>query len=540
MGLKSFSLRERAFSQTRSIAQWSSEYFQHNNRPLRIAIDQANWWFRNVTPQKEKDIQRNCPGSHPREKRILERLHYLLRMNVQVIFVFDGPDKPWKRRPNGQNYSEENVVLLKEILFQLGIPHHEAPGEAEAECARLEALGVVDAVWSDDSDTFMFGCTTLIQFHKPEGSEFKSEDQVLVYTADSIIERSKLSREGLIMYAILVGCDYSDGLPNFGTSTLLDIAKHPKFQETATVLVKSSSNDRELSKWRAMLFGMIKATFPKKNFTIPPKDFPNSKVLKSCCCPNVSSDSKLKGLVTNWFIPFGPRLYHKHMFLIRHFHLRKTKDWTAEYLVAIELNHRLLEGPSNYHYAITEKTAVGPRGESTITVDPVLVIPQFLHLCQRGDMNTGLPEKLNKVNVTLLDCVIRHGLPNLVEKASKKGARGRPRKGAPKDGTEPALPSSAPRPRGRPRKGGSVNLEENNNHNSQDPNIGPKRQADPTELLTAPARDEDTLGKFSGFVIDNEDGENRDPNQRHGRYKRQKVDVPSPADTAIVHLTGVD
>ncbi|OTA81335.1 hypothetical protein M434DRAFT_51004, partial [Hypoxylon sp. CO27-5] len=149
-----------------SIAQWSSEYFQHNNRPLRIAIDQANWWFRNVTPQKEKDIQRStyCPGSHPREKRILERLHYLLRMNVQVIFVFDGPNKPWKRRPNGQNYSEENVVLLKEILFQLSIPHHEAPGEAEAECARLEALGVVDAVWSDDSDTFMFGCTTLIQF----------------------------------------------------------------------------------------------------------------------------------------------------------------------------------------------------------------------------------------------------------------------------------------------------------------------------------------------------------------------------------------
>jgi hypothetical protein len=29
----------------------------------------------------------------------------------------------------------------------MGIPRHEAPGDAEAECVRPEQLGVVDAVW---------------------------------------------------------------------------------------------------------------------------------------------------------------------------------------------------------------------------------------------------------------------------------------------------------------------------------------------------------------------------------------------------------
>jgi hypothetical protein len=36
------------------------------------------------------------------------------------------------------------------MLRCFGIPFHEAPGEAEAEaeCARLQILGLVDAVWS--------------------------------------------------------------------------------------------------------------------------------------------------------------------------------------------------------------------------------------------------------------------------------------------------------------------------------------------------------------------------------------------------------
>ncbi|KAI1411191.1 PIN domain-like protein [Hypoxylon sp. FL1857] len=552
MSLKAFSLRDRGISQTRSIAQWSSEFYERHNRPLRIAVDAANWWFRNVTTQKEIEIMRQSPGSHPKEKRILERLHYLLRMNIQLIFVFDGSNKPWKRRPKGQDYNRENIRVLTELLDQLGVPRHEAPGEAEAECARLQALGVVDAVWSDDSDTFMFGCTTLVQFHKPEESEFKSEDLVLVYTADSVIERSKLSREGLIMYAILVGCDYSDGLPNIGVGTLLGLAKHPKFQEAATTLVKSVSNTRELSKWRAMSISIFKATFPHKNFTSPLNTFPDPKISKYCCSPNVSSDIKLRGLVSDWFRPFGPKLFDRHLFLIRHFNSRKPRDWTAEYLVPIELNHRLREGVGNIDYGITEKTAIGPRGvESTIAVDPLLVIPEFRDLFLFMD----IPGGPKKVNVTLLDCVIRQGLPNLVEKATKAASRGRPKKTVPRDNVvdypssrepqggksqqELATPAKAPRPRGRPRKRDLMCLEENNNHNRPGPSNESRRLAGLAGLPNAPARDMVALKKNPVLVIDNEDAENRDPNGGQTRYKRRRVDVPL-TDIAVVDLTGED
>ncbi|KAI1800141.1 hypothetical protein F4811DRAFT_540412, partial [Daldinia bambusicola] len=48
-----FSLKYRVVSQAQSSAEWSSEHFKLTGRPLRIAIDQANWWFRNATAKKE-------------------------------------------------------------------------------------------------------------------------------------------------------------------------------------------------------------------------------------------------------------------------------------------------------------------------------------------------------------------------------------------------------------------------------------------------------------------------------------------------------
>jgi len=39
----------------------------------------------------------------------------------------------------------------------------QAPGEAEAELASLNALGLVDAIMTDDCDAFIFGARTLIK-----------------------------------------------------------------------------------------------------------------------------------------------------------------------------------------------------------------------------------------------------------------------------------------------------------------------------------------------------------------------------------------
>lgn len=517
-----------------------------------------------MTPAKEREIQKGCPGSHPREKRIMERIFYLLRMSVQLIFVFDGPNKPWKHRPMGQNYSELNVALLKELLDHLGVPRHDAPGEAEAECARLQELGVVDAVWSDDSDTFMFGCTTLVQFHKPEGSE----DTVLTYTADSLVHRSGLTREGLVMYAILVGCDYSKGLASFGSSALLTIAKHDAFQETARILTAAAPDSRLLSKWRAMLLGMVKAKLPSKNFGLPPKTFPDPKILKSCCLPNVSSDIRLKGLVTHWFRPFGPNMPVLYQFLLDHFHSRRCRSWPAGDLVPIELNHRLRERATSQlisgpDYGIAEKTGVGPKKETTLTVDPLLIIPELLRDFPPYWLNqhTGLPPEFKKVKVTILDCIVRKGLPHVKENAGKGvfRGRGRPKKAIPQDQTindaashdgqgdkspKAAIPPIATSHRSKaPKKRTWDALKETDDlsglNSKNKPKIGTAILA---ESANKTGHNRGTLERRPAIAIDDDDEENRHPNEHlgHELYKKRRVVMSLSSDITVVDLTEAD
>jgi Holliday junction resolvase YEN1 len=91
--------------------------------------------------------------------------------------------------------------LLHKLFDLLQVPHHQAPGEAEAECALLQRLGVVDAVWSDDGDCFMFGCQMLIKAHKQDGK--RVNDHVRVYKAVEIRESLNFDADSVMWRASL-------------------------------------------------------------------------------------------------------------------------------------------------------------------------------------------------------------------------------------------------------------------------------------------------------------------------------------------------
>ncbi|KAI0513100.1 hypothetical protein F5B22DRAFT_272246 [Xylaria bambusicola] len=428
MVLREFSIKETGAAETRSIPQWSTQHFEATGRPLRIAIDQSNWWYRNITADKEAEIKTKIPGSHPREKRIMDRIFYLLRMNIQLIFVFDGPNRPLKKWPVEYSYSESNIRLLKELLDQLGVPRHDAPGEAAAECVRLQELGVIDAIWTDNTDALMFGGSpTLVQFHKkPEGDQFRNSNTVLVSSAARIKERANLTREWFLMYATLVGCGYTSGLDGFDPTRFFHFAKHSCFQAAANLLAAAVETPLLLSKWRLVVAGIINSTFPEGNIAPPPKSFPDLNALEGCAHPAVSPDEVLRDLPClrdGWFRSYSQDMVSRYRFLLNNFNTQIHESWVARDLVPIELNHRLRETTTPEQSKVTP-FGIEPRPkrkdilESPIVVDPVRVIPELLSAFP-SEMYRVINGKRVKIEapvfrpeeIELLDCVLRRGLP---------------------------------------------------------------------------------------------------------------------------------
>jgi DNA excision repair protein ERCC-5 len=89
--------------------------------------------------------------------------------------------------------------------------------EAEAQCAELVKLGLVDGIVTDDSDTFLFGGTRVYK------NMFNTNKFVECYIASDLEKELSLSREQLISLAQLLGSDYTEGLAGVGPVTAVEI-----------------------------------------------------------------------------------------------------------------------------------------------------------------------------------------------------------------------------------------------------------------------------------------------------------------------------
>ena len=154
------------------------------------------------------------------------RLTRLLGIPIQALFVFDGPYKPSLKRnkkPGPGNASETAQAKALISLFGFGV--HDAPGEAEAECALLQREGIVDAVLSEDVDTLMFGCTKLLRDATTNRHSSSALTSVSVYDSLVLNGGASLDRDGMALVALLSGGDYSPGgVPGFGVKIACEAA----------------------------------------------------------------------------------------------------------------------------------------------------------------------------------------------------------------------------------------------------------------------------------------------------------------------------
>jgi DNA excision repair protein ERCC-5 len=91
--------------------------------------------------------------------------------------------------------------------------------EAEAQCAELVSLGLVDGVITDDSDVFLFGAQRVYK------NMFNQSKTVELFLQNDLERELGLDRDTLVRLAYLLGSDYTGGLAGTGPVLAMELSK---------------------------------------------------------------------------------------------------------------------------------------------------------------------------------------------------------------------------------------------------------------------------------------------------------------------------
>jgi DNA excision repair protein ERCC-5 len=260
-----------------------------------------------------------------------------------------------KDRRDADEVSHIMITECQALLRLFGLPYITAPMEAEAQCAELVRLGLVDGIVTDDSDIFLFGGTRVYK------NMFNSNKFVECYLSSDLEKELSLSRDQLISIAHLLGSDYTEGLPGVGPVTALEILSE----------FPSQSGLEEFRDWWASTqlskqpLTSETSTFRKKfrrsqstKLFLPP-GFPSPAVSEAYLKPAVDSTPE----PFQWGVPDLDRLRDFLMATIGW-----TQERTDEVLVPVirDMNRRETEGTqSNITKFFTGAVGVGANTETS-------------------------------------------------------------------------------------------------------------------------------------------------------------------------------
>jgi DNA excision repair protein ERCC-5 len=189
-----------------------------------------------------------------------------------------------KDRRDADEVTQSMITECQHLLTLFGLPYVTAPMEAEAQCAELVSLGLVDGIVTDDSDTFLFGGTRVYK------NMFNAAKFVECYLANDFISEFSLTREKMIAIAQLLGSDYTTGIPGIGPVTALELlAEFPDLQDFKDwwtgVQNGTISKDADKNSPFRRRFRRGQAT----KLFLPP-GFPDQRVADAYLFPEVDSD----------------------------------------------------------------------------------------------------------------------------------------------------------------------------------------------------------------------------------------------------------
>ncbi|KIV78143.1 hypothetical protein PV11_09889 [Exophiala sideris] len=305
--------------------------------------------------ESEEELMRQLAIEAEEHARFASSLHNQ-KTNADAIRDYENELKQLRnqQKKDRRDADEVTQVMVQEcqaLLRLFGLPYITAPMEAEAQCAELVRLGLVDGIVTDDSDIFLFGGTRIYK------NMFNAAKFVECYLASELEKEFTLDRRRLIRFAHLLGSDYTEGIPGVGPVTALEILTDfetlSEFKEWCSKVQLGRPADLE-DQLTTPFRRKFKSTVQKRLFL--PSGFPDVRVDEAYLNPDVDSDPE----PFVWGVPDLDKLRG---------YLMATIGWsqerTDEVLVPVirDMNKRDVEGTqSNITRFFAGGVGVGGRG----------------------------------------------------------------------------------------------------------------------------------------------------------------------------------
>eukprot|EP00986_Skeletonema_menzelii_P014847 scaffold10411_cov135-Skeletonema_menzelii.AAC.1 len=195
--------------------------------------------------------------------------------------------------------TDEMKLDILNLLQLCGIPWIESPSEAEAQCAKLEELGLVDGIVTEDSDVFVFGGQKVYR------NFFNEQKYVEAYYAKDIQKDLALGRSQLVALAMLLGGDYSDGVKGVGIVNGMEILQSfaiedgkegvrdglQRFREWLDGLEDPLADEGESATFLSKVQLFHKKHKSARTRWIAPADFPSNAILDGYMKPAVDGST---------------------------------------------------------------------------------------------------------------------------------------------------------------------------------------------------------------------------------------------------------
>tara|TARA_Y100000817_G_C16848710_1_gene541147 strand:+ start:120 stop:1103 length:984 start_codon:yes stop_codon:yes gene_type:complete len=211
----------------------------------RVAIDTSIFLYKSLI-----NVRYNGDYLKNKEGKIISHIHGLYYKTIQYlslgiipIYIFDGKppqeknDCIYERNKKAQEYKEkmnqtndkqeklkfekstirikkEYIDDLKQLFNLMGVSYIHPNGEAEAYAGELCRLGYVDAVVTEDMDTFVYNCPIVIR--NCIDKSIKRNDIISMFDLSKILNDFQMNINEFTDMCILCGCDYCPTIPRVG------------------------------------------------------------------------------------------------------------------------------------------------------------------------------------------------------------------------------------------------------------------------------------------------------------------------------------